>query len=244
MIVNKVMINMLKDKVVIITGASSGIGAATAIRLAKEGAIIVIASRNIKGLDTVAEAIRKIKGQVMSIKVDIKNEGDIKDMISIVKNKFGMIDAIINNAGVFYTGNIDEFDTNELDETLDINLRGLYLCCKYAAQAMKKQKKGHIINISSGAGRQGRADRSAYAASKFGVIGITEAISEELKPYNVKVTAICPGPVNTPMHYKRKSKSELAKMLNPEEVAELIAYTLSLGDNANITEVHLRPMQY
>ena len=141
----------LKNKVIIITGASSGIGAATAIRLAKEGAIVIISSRNIKGLDTVADSIRKNKGQVMSIKVDVKNEADIKDMINIVKNKFGRIDAIVNNAGVFYTGKIEDFETEQLDETLDINLRGVYLCCKYAAQVMKKQKKGHIINISSGA---------------------------------------------------------------------------------------------
>ncbi len=234
----------LKDKVVIITGASSGIGAATAIRLAKDGAVVVISSRNIKGMDNVANSIRRINGQIMSIKLDVKNEDDIKDMINIVKNKFGRIDAIVNNAGVRYAGNIDEFDTIELDETLDINLRGVYLCCKYAAQVMKNQRKGHIINISSVASRLGRAERSAYAASKFGVMGLSEAITEELKPFNVKVSTICPGAVDTTMQYKIKSKTERAKMLKAEEVADLVAYILCLGDNANITEVHIRPVLY
>jgi len=233
----------LKDKVVIVTGASSGIGAATALKLAKEGAIVITSSRNIKGLEETANSIRKNKGKVMSIKVDVKNESDIKDMISIVKNKFGRIDAIVNNAGVFYTGPIDSFDTNELDETLDINLRGIYLCCKYAAQVMKKQKNGHIINISSGSGRVARPELSAYTASKFGVMGITESLIQELKPYNIKVSALCPGRTNTPMQIQG-SKAYRKKLVQPEQVADLIAYMLSLGDNANITEVHLRPTQY
>ncbi|MBI2546521.1 SDR family oxidoreductase [Candidatus Woesearchaeota archaeon] len=234
----------LHNKVVIITGASSGIGAATAVRVAQEGAAVVITARNLKGLDAVAQTIRKAKGNVMSIKVDVCSENDIKDMISIVKNKLGRIDAIVNNAGVFYTGAVDEIETDKLDEMLTVNLRGLYLCCKYAAKVMKRQKYGHIINISSLNGRLGKPERSAYAASKFGVTGISESIAEELKPFKIKVSLICPGAVETPMHFKRKTRAELARMLKPEDVAELIMLMLKMPPRANITEAHLRPVFY
>lgn len=231
----------LANKVIIITGASSGIGAAIAIKLAQEGAIVIITARNLKGLDAVAQAIRKSKGQVTSIKVDVNNENDIKDMISIVKNKFGRMDAIVNNAGVFYMGKVDELDTKELDETLNVNLRGLMLCCKYAAKVMKKQKYGHIVNISSGSGRVARPELSAYSASKFGVMGITESLMHELKPFGIKVSALCPGRTNTPMQIVG-NKAYKQRLIQPEQVAELAAYMLSTRANANITEVHLRPM--
>jgi acetoin reductase-like protein len=190
----------LIGKAAIVTGAGRGIGHAMALRLAQEGADVAIVDINQESAEETANEIRALNRRSLALSVDLSRIDLIAAMIDEVVAGFGRLDIIINNAGRVEIKPFLDVTEKEWDQTIDLNLKGTYFCIQAAARQMVKQGAGgRIINMSSVAGRHGRADSSAYAASKMGIISVTQSAALALAKYNILVNAICPGIVPTPM---------------------------------------------
>jgi len=215
----------LKDKVAIVTGSGRGIGRATALILAREAMKVVVNSRTEKEIRETVEMIEHNGGIATGIKADIADSNQVSTLVQSTLGKFGRIDVLVNNAGITIVKNLIDTSEKEWDDTLDINLKGAFLCSKAVLPVMIRQRSGVIVNISSGAGKTGFAGISAYCASKFGLIGLTESLAKETDQYNIRVIALCPGAVATRMQeeadpewYRRHRDS----MLQPDDVAEKV----------------------
>jgi len=217
----------MDKQVAIVTGASRGIGKAIAHLFAQEGMNVVICSRNENQIRKTAMEIQKDTGNiVVPVKTDVRNHVDVDKLVQSALNEFGRIDILVNNAGVAIIKSLVETTDHEYDTIIDTNLSGVFFCCKSVLPHMIKQKSGYIINISSGAGKTGFANLSVYCASKFGVIGMTESLAEEVSDYGIKVFSVCPGAVATQMQKEFMSNEEFEKrknqMIQPEEVAQKV----------------------
>jgi NAD(P)-dependent dehydrogenase (short-subunit alcohol dehydrogenase family) len=207
----------LEKKTIIVTGSGRGIGKYIAKRLGKEGANIVVTGRKEADIEKVCNEINGDGGRAIFIKGDVTREEDVIEVISKTIQKFGKIDGLVNNAGVGLRKLLWETTVEEFEGIMDVNVKGVFLYMKYI---IPKMKDGLIINISSGAGKEGIPMLSAYCASKFAVIGLTEAAAGETGT-DIKIVALCPGSVNTGM-FKRMFPGEKAD-LEPEEIAEKVA---------------------
>lgn len=187
------------DKTVVITGACRGIGAGIAARFAREGASLVLSSNDKRIFDT-AEAIRlKHNINVLALQVDVTNEEQVAEMYRKAEYTFGSVDISIQNAGIITIQHFDKMTKEEFERVLAVNTTGVWLCCREAAKYMRKQGSGRLINTSSGQGRTGFIYTPHYAASKMGVIGITQSLALELAPHNITVNAFCPGIIESDM---------------------------------------------
>ena len=189
----------VKDKVVVLTGAASGIGRATAILFAKEGAIQVLSDIDEKGLKETLSLIKEGKDKITSMKVDVRKPVEVKNMIDSTVKKFGRIDVLIVNAGVVRVGQIEEFPDADYDLLVDVNLKGTHYTCKYAVPYFKKQRSGSIITLASVAAHIGQVNHANYCSTKAGILGYTRALALDLAPYNVRVNSVSPGATDTPM---------------------------------------------
>lgn len=231
---------MLKDKVAIVTGGTRGIGKAIALKLADQGANIVI---NYKNSDKEAEELKAIleeKGvKVLTVKCDISNFEDSKNLMDKCKEVFGKIDILVNNAGITKDTLIMRMKEEDFDNVIDVNLKGTFNCAKHASAIMLKQRFGKIINMTSVVGIAGNAGQVNYAASKAGVIGLTKSLAKELGSRGITVNAVAPGFINTDMtaSLSEKVKEEASKNIplkrlgDPEDVANLVGFLAS--DAAN-----------
>ena len=213
----------LKGKVAIITGGGRGIGRAIALALAQEGCGIIITSRTLTELEDAKKEIIKSGGEAIAVKGDVQSASDAGKIIKSAVKKFGRIDILVNNAGVAYYKPFSETSEKDYDTTLDTNLKGTFLFIKETLPYMLKQKSGVIINISSMAGKRGYEGMSVYCASKFGIIGLTESLADELQGKGVRVYSVCPGGVNTRMYLDIVPEADPKKLIQPEEVAEKVA---------------------
>jgi 3-oxoacyl-[acyl-carrier protein] reductase len=236
------MINLLKqtEYTAIVTGSTRGIGKETALLLLKNGMNVIISS---KSQDSVYKAIQEIylkfpskKENILGLKCDVSKYSDVKSLVDISIKRFGGIDILVNNAGIVYYRSLIDTTEEEWNNTIDINLKGTFLFIKEILPHMIKNKSGGVIvNVSSGAGKSGFPNLSAYCSSKFGVIGLTESIAKEVvDDSNVKVMAICPGRVDTDMikdivneGYNLSNRN----LMKPEEVAKKI-YDMIFNQNA------------
>jgi 3-oxoacyl-[acyl-carrier protein] reductase len=236
------MINLLKqtEYTAIVTGSTRGIGKETALLLLKNGMNVIISS---KSQDSVYKAIQEIylkfpskKENILGLKCDVSKYSDVKSLVDISIKRFGGIDILVNNAGIVYYRSLIDTTEEEWNNTIDINLKGTFLFIKEILPHMIKNKSGGVIvNVSSGAGKSGFPNLSAYCSSKFGVIGLTESIAKEVvDDSNVKVMAICPGGVDTDMikdivneGYNLSNRN----LMKPEEVAKKI-YDMIFNQNA------------
>jgi 3-oxoacyl-[acyl-carrier protein] reductase len=211
---------------VLVTGGGRGIGRETAILLAKMNLNVVICSRTQGDIDSVIEETKTMgSNKVMGRKCDVSRSDEVIALVREVFDKYGKIDFLINNAGITYVKKLIDTTEEEWDRTLDINLKGVFLFCKAVVPQMIINNFGVIINVSSGAGKVGFENISAYCASKFGMMGLTESLGWEVANSNIRVMTICPGEVATSMqkdvdpHYFELNKH---KMLSPETVAQKI----------------------
>ncbi len=228
----------LTGKVVLITGGSRGIGAATAILFAKAGSDVAITYQgNDSRAKEVRNEIRDLGKKSQSYKGDISKNDVVKTIVHGVNEEFGGIDILVNNAGIWTYGEIETMKENVWDQTMEVNLKGTFLCCHYVVPIMKKQGGGSIINISSTAGQRGEAFHSHYAAAKGGVISFTKSLSSELGKNNIRVNCVAPGWVDTdmsadtlqrePLREEVLKSIPLGKIPTPEDIAGPILFLAS-----------------
>lgn len=228
----------LIDKVVVVTGGSSGIGRAIAERFAAEGASVVVAGRRLPQLQRVVTEIESRRGRGHAVQCDVTKEEDVRRLAEEAIKRYNGLDIWVNNAGVMITRELIATTTEEYEQVLDTNLKGTYFGCREAFRAMKSGGGGTIINISSVAGKEAWAGLGLYSASKFGVQGLSLALADEGTPYNIKVSAVCPGAVNTELHKGNKSLAP-SELIQPEDVADAVLYLALLPKNVVIKELVL-----
>ena len=229
------MIN-LKNKVALITGASRGIGKACALYFAKAGANVIINYHQTKNIDKLVEECQKFKIKALPFKADIASESDCRKIVKFAIKSLGRVDILVNNAGVWTYAPIDKMSDKILNETLDVNLRGVFYLTRAVVPFVKKQKAGNIINISSTAGQRGETEHSHYAASKGAIISLTKSLATELAPWNIRVNCVAPGWVYTDMSKAALKSKESKKILStiplkrvgtPEEIAGAVLFLAS-----------------
>lgn len=213
------MITMsLAGQTALVTGGSKGIGRAICLALAKEGANVIIAARHESEIQETMDKLKKMGGKALAIQADVRSEEEVKHLISKTIDKCGRLDILINNAGVAHKKRLEETTLEEYDEMMDTNLKGVFLCTKYAIPHLRNSQNGKIINISSVGGLHGILEFSVYCASKFGVNGITESCASELEG-EIKVYSVCPGAVDTDMY---RSLFADRPALKPEHIAKKV----------------------
>jgi 3-oxoacyl-[acyl-carrier protein] reductase len=232
----------LKNKVAVVTGAGKGIGRVTALALAKEGANVVVASRTMSDLQSLAKEIGNVGRKALPIVADVSRENDIKKMIDETASKLGGIDILVNNAGLGHFGRIESLTTQQWDEMFEINMRGLFLCTREALPYLKRKPESFVINIASLAGKNAFEGGGGYAATKWGVLVFSKCLMLEERRAGVRVLAICPGSVATHFfHSSEKPKPESEKILLPEDVAQTIIAAIKLPQRAMVSEIDIRP---
>ncbi|MFX0017965.1 MAG: SDR family NAD(P)-dependent oxidoreductase [Promethearchaeota archaeon] len=208
----------VKDKIVVLTGAASGIGRATAELFAKEGAIQVLSDIDEDGLKKTNEALGEAQERITIMKVDVRKPEDVKKMIDKTIEMHGRIDVLIVNAGVVRVGPIEDFPDEDYDLLIDVNLKGTHYTCKYAVPYFKKQRSGSIITLASVAAHIGQVAHANYCSTKAGVLGYTRALALDLAPYNVRVNSVSPGATDTPMLQSDVAKQAKDRGVSYEEV--------------------------
>jgi 3-oxoacyl-[acyl-carrier protein] reductase len=220
----------LLGKVAIITGGGRGIGRAIALELAKEGANIVAVARTVKEIRETVKQVKHKGSDGIAIKVDVTSPKDVKNMVKKTMQKFKRIDILVNNAGVAIYKPLIHTTEKEWNKIIETNLKGIFLCSREVLPVMIAQSReeetdylaGVIINISSQAGKHGFSGLSAYSASKFGVIGLTESLAEEVMEYGIRVYAVCPRGVDTHLYHSLFPHSDNLHILKPHEVAKKV----------------------
>jgi 3-oxoacyl-[acyl-carrier protein] reductase len=225
----------LSGKVAIITGAGQGIGAATALKFAREGAIVAVGDLNAAAVSAVVDSCREIGADSVGFTVDVSNRESVEDMVGKVLDRFGRIDVLVNNAGITRDAHLQKMTLTQFDDVIDVNLRGVFHVAQAVADRMVEQGTGVILNASSVVGIYGNYGQTNYAAAKFGVIGFTKTWSRELGPKGIRVNAIAPGFIDTPILStipddvlaKMREQVPLRRLGKPEEVANLYAFLAS-----------------
>ncbi len=229
----------LAGKVTIVTGSSSGIGKAIALRFAEEGARVVVAARRRALLDQVVATITDRGGQALAILVDVSDENQVEHLIQETVNHFGRLDILINNAGIGGGGRLAVTTTGQFDQVLHTNLRGTFFCCRAGFRQMKKNGGGTILNMSSVAGVQAWAGTGTYSASKHGIMALTKSLADEGREFKIKVSAICPGAVADELVDAPADEIQRSQKISPYDVAEAAIYLATLGPYTVVHQIVL-----
>ena len=228
----------LARQVAVVTGGSRGIGRGVALALARAGCDVALAARDRDALAAVAKEIEGLGRAALPVPTDVRDSAQIETLRGAVLSRFGRADILINNAGLGHFGPVDELPIDQFDEMIAVNLRGAFLCTRAFVPTMKQQGGGAIVNVASVAGLVGNPNLSGYNASKFGLMGFSEATMLELRHSNIKVIAICPGSTATEFGAGRDPVGRLTV----EDVAHAILGALTASPNALQSQIHLRPL--
>lgn len=245
------MDNNIKGKVIVITGASSGLGEAAAKHLAKEGGIVVLAARRREKIEELAAQIVSNGGQALARETDVTKAEEVKALVDTAVQTFGKIDVMINNAGVMPLAPLERLKIAEWNQMIDVNIRGVLHGIAAVLPYMKEQKSGHIINLSSVAGHLVWQGSAVYSATKYAVRAITEGLRQETKPYNIRTTIVSPGSVATNLlnsigeadiaEATRRGVESIA--IPAESFARVVAFAISQPQEVDVNEVLFRPLQ-
>ena len=222
----------LKDQTAIVTGAGRGIGRATALAFAHEGANVVLLARTDSEIEAVAEEIQKTGREALAVPTDVANKSQVQSMVQKTLERFGKVDILVNNAGVAGTSPIPKITEELWELNMAVNLKGVFLCTQAVFSHMCEQGHGHIVNVSSLAGRHPGARYGAYCAAKFGVSGFTGVTNSEGLSHGVKATLVEPGATDTKMR-RDNHKDDLSKLAQPEDVADMIMLAVTQSPNAH-----------
>lgn len=217
----------LKNRVILITGASRGIGEAFAQIFAEQGCSLILCARSAPELEGNQQRFEKLGIKCVVLAADVTKKEDVRHVVQTALKSFGKIDVLINNAGFAVYKPLVETSDKDYQETVDVNLKGVFLFCREVVPIMEKQGEGLIINVSSGAGKTGYEGLSVYCATKFAVEGLTQSLAQEVK--NVKVCTVCPGPVNTKMYRNLSPGEDYSKIDQPRDIAGRILSLIEKG---------------
>jgi len=243
------MSNNIEGKVVVITGASSGNGEATARHLSGQGAIVVLGARRVDRIKSLAAELNRNGGKALAIPTDVTHYDQVKRLVDTAVQTYSRIDVMINNAGLMPHSPLERLKIDDWNQMIDVNLKGVLYGIAAALPYMKQQKSGHIINVSSVAGHKVRPGSAVYAATKTAVRVISEGLRQEVKPYNIRTTVISPGALATELPNSitepdiaeniRKFVQEIA--LPAESFARVVAFAMSQPEDMDVNEILFRP---
>jgi len=241
----------LEGRVAVITGASSGIGEATALALAREGAAVALGARRRERLDDLAGRIEADGGRALALEVDVSDEGQARSFVETAHDQLGGLSILMNNAGLMLLGPLEGADTSDWQRMVDVNLLGVLWCTHAALPLMREAGGGDIVNVSSVAGRRSDAGAAVYNMTKWGVTGFSEALRQEALHSGVRVTCLEPGFVATELQGHNpdpvvqrgteKMREQIGEVLEPEDIADLILYAVSRPPRVDLNEVLVRP---
>jgi 3-oxoacyl-[acyl-carrier protein] reductase len=230
-----------KGKIALITGASRGIGLAIARSLAGLGAKVALCARDPKRLEAAAAGLKQAGASVVAIPADVRGANEIADLVRETEQSLGPIEILVNNAGIGYFAPVQEASEANWDAVLDTNLKAVFLLSKAVAPGMIQRRGGHIINIGSLSGKSAFAGGAIYCASKWGLLGLTQCMAEDLRPHGVRVSAVLPGSVAT--DFSPHTGKDTSKMLQPEDVAHAVESIVTQAPQSFISEVLIHPAQ-
>jgi NADP-dependent 3-hydroxy acid dehydrogenase YdfG len=242
------MTQAIKDKVVVITGASSGLGEATARLLSAQGAIVVLGARRVDRLQALADELIGSGGKALAITTDVSHYDQVKRLVDAAVETYGRIDVIINNAGLMPQSPLERLKVDEWDQMIDVNIKGVLYGIAAALPYMQQQKAGQIINVSSVAGHKVGPGFAVYAATKHAVLALSEGLRQEVKPYNIRTTVISPGAVATELPNSVTEPDIAEKVRNFYEIAipadsfaRAVVFSMSQPEEVDVNEILFRP---
>ncbi|MDO5613328.1 MAG: SDR family oxidoreductase [Paracoccus sp. (in: a-proteobacteria)] len=241
----------IANKVVVITGASSGLGAATARHLAEKGARVVLGARRADRIDALAKELTEAGFQATAVQTDVTDKDQVKALVDRAVEVYGRIDVMLNNAGLMPLAPLERLKTDEWDRMIDVNLKGTLYGIAAALPHMQARKSGHVINVSSVYGHVVDPGAAVYCATKFAVRAVSEGLRKETKPYNIRTTVISPGAVNTELtdhigeaDVRAGVKDAVSKFaIEPGTFARAVAFAINEPENVDINEILFRPVQ-
>ena len=231
----------LERQVALITGATRGIGFAIADKLASMGADLAICARNEAALHEAASRLRKHGGEVFLMAADVAQPAEVERLGREVARALGPVGILVNNAGIGTFGAFQEKTEQDWDAVLDTNLKSVFLLSRAVAPEMISRRSGHIINIASLAGKNAFAGGAIYCASKWGLLGLTQCMAEDLRAFGIRVSAVCPGSVAT--EFSPHAGKDASKMLQPDDIAHAVAMLVTQAPQSFISEISMRPTQ-
>jgi 3-oxoacyl-[acyl-carrier protein] reductase len=231
----------LAGAVALVTGGSRGIGLAIARRLTKLGALVCICGRDAAHLEAAAAELKRDGAKILAVPADVSRASDIRNLVEKAQRELGPIEILINNAGTYRSGPIHQLAESDWDVVLDTNLKSVFLVSGAVIPYMIERKRGHIINISSLAGKNAFAGGGIYCASKWGLQGLTACMAEDLRAYGIRVAAVCPGTVAT--DFSPHTGRDTSKMLRADDVAHAVESLLTQAPQSFISEIDIRPTQ-
>jgi NADP-dependent 3-hydroxy acid dehydrogenase YdfG len=238
----------IADKVIVITGASSGLGEAAARHLAASGAKVVLGARRAARVDALATELGG-EDKALAVKTDVTDREQVKRLVDAAVDRFGRIDVMLNNAGLMPLAPLEELKTDEWDQMIDVNLKGVLNGIAAALPRMKEQSSGHFINVSSVYGHKIGPAATVYCATKFAVRALSEGLRQEVKPYNIRTTVISPGAVATELlehisdeETRAQTKDRVSKIAVPAETfARMVAFAINEPEDVDVNEILFRP---
>jgi 3-oxoacyl-[acyl-carrier protein] reductase len=228
----------ISGKVAVVTGSGRGIGRAIAVELSQKGARVVVTARTVSELEETA----RLAGSATVIPADVRKKDDVHRLLGQAASQLGPIDILVNAAGIGVAGPVLDFSDSDYDVVLDTNLKSIFVASRCVLPSMIERRTGHIVNIASIAGKVGSANLAVYCASKFGVVGFTQALAEEVREYGIRVSLVCPGSTDTAfLGSSSKSSKSRDRMLSPADVAHAVMSIVTQEANSFISEIVMRP---